>query len=59
MKLQILISLDEKGNVEVQSNAQDKIILIGLMELAKMNINHQVEKKSKIIVPEMVLTKAG
>jgi len=59
MKLQILISLDEKGNVEVQSNAQDKIILIGLMELAKMSINHQVEKKSKIIVPEMVLTKAG
>lgn len=59
MKLQILVSLDDKGNVEVKSNAQDKIILIGLLEFAKMSIDKQVEKKSQIVVPEMVLTKAG
>lgn len=53
VKAQIVIVLDESGNLHVEMTSQNKITNLGMLELAKSIVNQKVEPPSPIMVPRV------
>ena len=46
----VTITLDDKGGVKVDSNVEDRVLVLGLIEVAKDTLNQHFAKASKPLV---------
>ncbi len=47
MPVQLVITMDEKGNVNVNGPLANRVLCFGLLEMAKSNINEWVAKQQE------------
>jgi hypothetical protein len=60
-RITINIVLEPDGNMGISSNVRDKIIMLGILELAKQTIGREPEQKeeNKILVPTPIIPFPG